>query len=240
MPGAVQHRRVRGGPDARHRSAGDRGRRDGLDLDYTTASWSEKDGLPSSYVTGLAQDANGYLWVGTAAGLVRFDGYRFTDWTTAAATEAAESGHSRPVRRAGRQLVDLFFRLIERRTTARRQADLVRAGRRIARWLGAGRVRGPRRDDLGGRTWRAVAVSRREVDQVRRQAGLSRTDRRGSVRRSRRRAVGRYLGGRVPPPSLERPIRAVRSRITHARRATSSKATTRSSGRRMRCAVSVT
>src|SRR5215216_2625082 len=56
-------------------------------LDYTTASWSEKDGLPSSYVTGVAQDANGYLWVGTAAGLVRFDGYRFTDWTAETAVE---------------------------------------------------------------------------------------------------------------------------------------------------------
>src|SRR5262245_35762304 len=49
--------------------------------DYTTASWSEKDGLPSSYVTSLTQDADGYLWIGTAAGLVRFDGYRFTPWT---------------------------------------------------------------------------------------------------------------------------------------------------------------
>src|SRR5438128_5408650 len=61
-------------------------------LDYTTASWSEKDGLPSSYVTGLAQDANGYLWVGTAAGLVRFDGYRFTDWTSENASEPPNLG----------------------------------------------------------------------------------------------------------------------------------------------------
>src|SRR5262245_11719131 len=53
-------------------------------LDFTTASWSEKDGLPSSYITSLTQDTSGYLWIGTAEGLVRFDGYRFTNWTTEA------------------------------------------------------------------------------------------------------------------------------------------------------------
>jgi signal transduction histidine kinase/ligand-binding sensor domain-containing protein len=61
-------------------------------LDYTTASWSEKDGLPSSYVTSVVQDATGYLWVGTAAGLVRFDGYRFTDWTSDTAVELPNLG----------------------------------------------------------------------------------------------------------------------------------------------------
>jgi signal transduction histidine kinase/ligand-binding sensor domain-containing protein len=60
--------------------------------DYTTASWSEKDGLPSSYVTSLAQDADGYLWIGTAAGLVRFDGYRFTPWTAENAGEPQNLG----------------------------------------------------------------------------------------------------------------------------------------------------
>ena len=45
--------------------------------DYTLVSWSTRDGLPSNFVTALAQDADGYLWVGTSAGLVRFDGLRF-------------------------------------------------------------------------------------------------------------------------------------------------------------------
>jgi ligand-binding sensor domain-containing protein len=39
---------------------------------YTTA-----DGLSHNTVTGLAQDARGYMWITTAAGLNRFDGQRF-------------------------------------------------------------------------------------------------------------------------------------------------------------------
>lgn len=35
------------------------------------------DGLPSSQVTALAQDAGGWLWVGTSEGLARWDGMRF-------------------------------------------------------------------------------------------------------------------------------------------------------------------
>lgn len=35
------------------------------------------DGLPSSRVTALAQDAGGWLWVGTSEGLARWDGLRF-------------------------------------------------------------------------------------------------------------------------------------------------------------------
>ena len=32
------------------------------------------EGLPSSRLTGLAQDRDGYLWIGTRDGLARFDG----------------------------------------------------------------------------------------------------------------------------------------------------------------------
>jgi signal transduction histidine kinase/ligand-binding sensor domain-containing protein len=40
--------------------------------------WTADDGLPSSAVTGLAQTADGYLWIGThKSGLVRFDGMEF-------------------------------------------------------------------------------------------------------------------------------------------------------------------
>ena len=39
-------------------------------------SWSEKDGLNGA-VAALAQTRDGYLWVGTADGLYRFDGLRF-------------------------------------------------------------------------------------------------------------------------------------------------------------------
>ncbi|MBI3492622.1 MAG: hypothetical protein HY047_12715 [Acidobacteria bacterium] len=45
--------------------------------DYTLTSWDQKDGLPSGNIWSLAQDADGYLWVGSEAGLFRFDGVRF-------------------------------------------------------------------------------------------------------------------------------------------------------------------
>lgn len=46
---------------------------------YTFTSWSRKDGLTGP-VWAITQDANGFLWLGTDAALVRFDGARFTTW----------------------------------------------------------------------------------------------------------------------------------------------------------------
>lgn len=50
---------------------------------YARTSWTEKDGLPSQTISSIAQDRDGYLWVGTARGLVRFDGIRFVVWDRA-------------------------------------------------------------------------------------------------------------------------------------------------------------
>lgn len=41
-------------------------------------SWGVAEGLPADSVTAIIQTRDGYLWVGTSAGLVRFDGVRFT------------------------------------------------------------------------------------------------------------------------------------------------------------------
>lgn len=40
--------------------------------------WGPKQGLPNRRVNTIAQTPDGYLWVGTAEGLARFDGVRFT------------------------------------------------------------------------------------------------------------------------------------------------------------------
>ncbi|UWZ85738.1 sensor histidine kinase [Occallatibacter riparius] len=40
-------------------------------------SWAMENGLPQNTVQALAQTANGYLWLGTEVGLVRFDGVGF-------------------------------------------------------------------------------------------------------------------------------------------------------------------
>lgn len=54
--------------------------------DYTVTTWNENNGLPAGRIRAIAQDADGYLWLGTDAGLVRFDGVRFTAWSALADT----------------------------------------------------------------------------------------------------------------------------------------------------------
>jgi signal transduction histidine kinase/ligand-binding sensor domain-containing protein len=49
---------------------------------YARTSWSVQEGLPSAAVTAIAQDGDGYLWLGSFAGLVRFDGVRFLPWNS--------------------------------------------------------------------------------------------------------------------------------------------------------------
>jgi ligand-binding sensor domain-containing protein/signal transduction histidine kinase len=44
----------------------------------TIRLWHAEDGLPSDSVTAVAQTQDGFLWVGTTAGLVWFDGVAFT------------------------------------------------------------------------------------------------------------------------------------------------------------------
>jgi signal transduction histidine kinase/ligand-binding sensor domain-containing protein len=46
---------------------------------FTHTSWSAKDGIPGP-VRAIAQTSDGYLWLGTEAGLYRFDGLRFVPW----------------------------------------------------------------------------------------------------------------------------------------------------------------
>ncbi|HVR81769.1 MAG TPA: two-component regulator propeller domain-containing protein [Luteimonas sp.] len=38
------------------------------------------DGLPSNRINGIAEDANGYLWIATSDGLARYDGIGFRVW----------------------------------------------------------------------------------------------------------------------------------------------------------------
>ncbi|HTD40467.1 MAG TPA: two-component regulator propeller domain-containing protein, partial [Mucilaginibacter sp.] len=45
--------------------------------------YNVNDGLPSTTTNGVYQDKYGYLWVGTAAGLSRFDGRQFVNYSIA-------------------------------------------------------------------------------------------------------------------------------------------------------------
>ena len=44
---------------------------------YNCQSWTLRDHLPASDINALAQTRDGYLWLGTGKGLVRFDGWEF-------------------------------------------------------------------------------------------------------------------------------------------------------------------
>src|SRR5689334_16493465 len=50
---------------------------------YSHTAWRMQDGAFAGAPTAIAQTTDGYLWVGTRAGLVRFDGVRFTPFKPA-------------------------------------------------------------------------------------------------------------------------------------------------------------
>src|SRR5262245_14175733 len=46
-------------------------------ITYSRRVWRSVDGLPEDFAQALAQTPDGYLWIGTSGGLVRFDGTSF-------------------------------------------------------------------------------------------------------------------------------------------------------------------
>lgn len=48
---------------------------------YVIASWRDTSGLPADSIAAMAQTPDGYIWLATEHGLVRFDGVRFTTFT---------------------------------------------------------------------------------------------------------------------------------------------------------------
>ena len=48
--------------------------------DYTLTNWSEEQGPFPFGIYAIAQDQEGYLWLGARTGLVRFDGTEFVVW----------------------------------------------------------------------------------------------------------------------------------------------------------------
>ena len=47
-------------------------------LPFIVDVWTSKEGLPENSVISVIQTRDGYLWLGTLNGLVRFDGNHFT------------------------------------------------------------------------------------------------------------------------------------------------------------------
>jgi signal transduction histidine kinase/ligand-binding sensor domain-containing protein len=52
-----------------------------LSDDWFARPWGSDEGLPDNNVSGIAQTTDGFLWVGTYGGLVRFDGDRFDEFS---------------------------------------------------------------------------------------------------------------------------------------------------------------
>ncbi len=48
-----------------------------LPSQYVRGQWTPETGFPGGAVNGIAQTADGYLWIGTDRGLLRFDGFEF-------------------------------------------------------------------------------------------------------------------------------------------------------------------
>jgi len=66
---------------------------------YLHTSWTQEEGYALPPIQALAQTQDGYLWLGTSQGLIRFDGFRFVDWSP----EGAEKLPSQDIRCCIRQ-----------------------------------------------------------------------------------------------------------------------------------------
>src|SRR5262249_15245478 len=47
---------------------------------YVHTAWKIRDGFTRGMITSIAQTPDGYLWLGTEVGLLRFDGARAVPW----------------------------------------------------------------------------------------------------------------------------------------------------------------
>jgi signal transduction histidine kinase len=64
---------------------------DDLLTGYALTSWTDDDGRALGSVNAIVQDADGYLWLGADAGLLRFDGSGFTAWDRLGAPAAPQA-----------------------------------------------------------------------------------------------------------------------------------------------------
>ena len=58
---------------------------------YGHTAWTLREGVFRGYIETMAQTPDGYLWLGTVFGLLRFDGVRFVPWKFPAGEHLAEN-----------------------------------------------------------------------------------------------------------------------------------------------------
>ena len=71
---------------------------------YVVTLYNERSGLPTGEANDVIQTSDGYIWIGSYGGLIRYDGSSFRDFT-AMIDEAAVRGHA-PIQ-SSRVLPDL-------------------------------------------------------------------------------------------------------------------------------------
>jgi ligand-binding sensor domain-containing protein len=78
---------------------------------YAHKSWTASDGYFKGLITAITPTPDGYLWLGTDLGLVRFDGVGFVPWTPSAGEQLpAEAIQRLLVRRDGSLWTTTFAR----------------------------------------------------------------------------------------------------------------------------------
>jgi hypothetical protein len=60
-----------------------------LPSQYVREQWTTETRFPGGAVNGIAQTADGYLWIGTDRGLIRFDGFNFRPISFASSATAS-------------------------------------------------------------------------------------------------------------------------------------------------------
>ncbi|MES2695644.1 MAG: ATP-binding protein [Verrucomicrobiota bacterium] len=59
---------------------------------YQVEAWGPEDGFPQNSCSGIVPGSDGYLWMGTFRGLVRFNGHEFRPWGPKAMPQLARLG----------------------------------------------------------------------------------------------------------------------------------------------------
>ncbi len=62
---------------------------------YSLRVWQTRDGLPQNTIQTLLQTRDGYIWLGTLEGLVRFDGVRFQTLASRSGCKPQPDAHKR-------------------------------------------------------------------------------------------------------------------------------------------------
>ena len=68
---------------------------------YAHSAWTLRDGFFKGFISSIAQTPDGYIWIGTEFGLLRFDGVRNVPWQPPAGERLPSSSINKLAARDG-------------------------------------------------------------------------------------------------------------------------------------------